>query len=53
MRIRPDSTLIKELVVTCEFEASVDLAVGMVAPEPFRVLALEDPVRLVVDVQLS
>jgi hypothetical protein len=53
VRIRPDSTLINELVVTCEFEASVDLAVGMVTSEPFRVLALEDPVRLVVDVQLS
>jgi hypothetical protein len=53
VRIRPDSTLINELVVTCEFEASVDLAIGMARVESFRVLALDDPVRLVIDVQLG
>ncbi len=43
--------VLKELKLTCDFEADVTWAVGLAASKPYRVLELENPSRLVVDVK--
>jgi hypothetical protein len=52
--IRDQSTdlpVIKQIKLTCDFEAQVELAVGVVSRNAFRVLELKDPTRLVIDVK--
>lgn len=46
-----DLQVVKELEQTCDFEAHVTWVLGAARPNPYRVLTLESPVRLVVDVQ--
>jgi hypothetical protein len=46
-----DVGIVKELEQTCDFEAVVVWVVGVARPNAYRVLALNDPMRLVVDVK--
>lgn len=41
---------IRQLMLTCDFEAMVEWVIGVGSPNPFRVLELTNPSRLVVDV---
>jgi hypothetical protein len=42
---------LQELELTCDFEAHVEWVLGLGSPNPYRVLELSDPARLVVDVR--
>lgn len=42
--------VLRELELTCDFEAQVEWVLGVAAPNRYRVLELRDPTRLVVDV---
>lgn len=46
-----EAPLLKRLYRTCDFEGVVTLVLALAAPNPFRVIELSDPARLVVDVQ--
>lgn len=46
-----DLKVVTELEQTCDFEAVVSWVVGVKRPNRYRVLALNDPLRLVVDVK--
>ena len=49
-RIAGDGTsVVREVVRTGDFEAVLTWAIGLHGRVPFRVLTLDDPVRLVVD----
>jgi hypothetical protein len=50
-RAEPGLPVVIEIVQTCDFEAVVTWAVAVRAPERFRVTALEDPTRVVVDLR--
>jgi hypothetical protein len=43
--------ILKELEITCDFEAEVAVVLGVSSPNPFRVLILRDPTRVVVDIK--
>ncbi|HVJ18189.1 MAG TPA: hypothetical protein VM686_22370 [Polyangiaceae bacterium] len=43
--------VVKELEQTCDFEAHVTWVLGAAKPNKYRVLTLDDPLRLVVDVK--
>jgi hypothetical protein len=43
--------VVKELEQTCDFEAVVVWVIGVKRPNRYRVLTLDDPLRLVVDVK--
>jgi len=43
--------VLKELELTCDFEAEVTWVLGVQAPHPYRVMELKEPTRLVVDVR--
>jgi hypothetical protein len=43
--------LVQRIYRTCDFEGVVTLVLALSAPNPFRVLTLSDPWRVVVDVQ--
>jgi hypothetical protein len=43
--------VVKELEQTCDFEAHVTWVLGAIKPNKYRVLTLDEPLRLVVDVQ--
>lgn len=42
---------LKELKMVCDFEADVEWALGLSSPERYRVLELQGPARLVLDVK--
>ena len=42
---------LKQLVLTCDFEAKVGFALGLGSKMPYRVVELQNPTRLVVDVK--
>ena len=48
---RPNLTNLRQLVLTCDFEAQVAWVLGLGSPNPYRVMELENPARLVVDVR--
>lgn len=50
-RAEPGLPLVLEIVQTCDFEAVVAWAVAVRSPERFRVSALTDPTRVVVDLR--
>ena len=50
-RLRTDTTVITEVLVTCDFEAVSHIVLGVRHRAPFRVLELQDPPRLVIDVE--
>jgi hypothetical protein len=50
-RRSPRLPAVRELVMTCDFEAHVEWVAGVGAPNRFRVSELRDPTRLVVDIR--
>ena len=42
---------LKQLVLTCDFEAKVAFVFGLSSKKPYRVVELQNPTRLVVDVK--
>jgi len=51
--LRPDQPLVKQMTLTCDFEGQVAWAIGLAEQRPFRVMELQDPPRLVVDLGSS
>jgi hypothetical protein len=49
--IPADGRLLRRLYLTCDFEAVVTLVLAVDSPNPYRVLTLADPPRIVVDVR--
>jgi hypothetical protein len=45
-----DLPIVREVELTCDFEAVVTWVLGTASPNRYRVLELNDPARLVVDV---
>jgi len=48
---KPGLPVIKHVSLVCDFEGVVEVAVGVAAPNKYRVVELGNPARLVVDVQ--
>ena len=46
----PNHTIVKDLKLTCDFEAEVEWVMGVASPNKYRVLELKNPTRLVVDI---
>ena len=42
---------LKQLVLTCDFEAKVGFVLGLNSRKPYRVVELQNPTRLVIDVK--
>lgn len=49
--VRPALPILLEATLICDFEAQVEWILGMSSPNPYRVLELSRPARLVVDVR--
>jgi hypothetical protein len=49
--VTPDLPLLVRLTVTCDFEAHLDWVAAVRSPEPYAVLELREPPRLVIDVR--
>lgn len=49
--VRGDTSVVTETVITCDFEMVLTVAIGVRQRAPFRVTQLENPPRLVIDVQ--
>jgi hypothetical protein len=47
---RPALGILRELELTCDFEAETVWVLGLDSQKPYRVLELSDPPRIVVDV---
>ena len=41
----------KELALTCDFEATVTWVIGLASPEPYRAIELTNPTRLVIEIR--
>jgi hypothetical protein len=48
---RPDLANIVEIRLICDFEAQVEWVLGVRSPNPYRVLELHEPMRLVIDIR--
>jgi hypothetical protein len=48
---RPGDDLLRQLTLTCDFEADVTWVLGLAAPNGYRMAELRGPPRLVLDVQ--
>jgi hypothetical protein len=48
---KPSLPLLQELELTCDFEGEVTWVLGNARPQPYRVMELREPTRLVVDVR--
>jgi hypothetical protein len=48
---KPGLPVIRQVSMVCDFEGVVEVAVGLAAPNKYRVVELGNPARLVVDVQ--
>lgn len=48
---KPGLPVLQELELTCDFEADVTWVLGVKNPNPYRVMELREPTRLVVDVR--
>ena len=46
----PNLPIVRDLRSTCDFEADVTWVAGVVSPNKYRVLELQDPARLVIDI---
>lgn len=46
----PNLKIIKEMKLTCDFEAEVEWVLGVSSPNKYRVLELKNPTRLAVDI---
>lgn len=49
-QLNTDSRLLKEMKQICDFEAQVQWILGLTLPNPYRVLELTNPARLVIDI---
>lgn len=49
--LTPNHTILKELKQTCDFEADVTWVLGVSIPNKYRVLELENPTRLAIDIK--
>lgn len=47
----PHHKIIKELKLTCDFEADVTWVLGVASPNEYRILELKNPTRLAVDIK--
>ena len=47
----PNHKIVKELKLTCDFEADVTWVLGVSSPNKYRVLELENPTRLAIDIR--
>jgi hypothetical protein len=47
----PNLPIVKDLKLTCDFEAEVEWVMGVASPNKYRVLELKRPTRLVIDVK--
>lgn len=47
----PDNPIIRELKLTCDFETEVTWVLGVSSPNNYRVLELDDPTRLAIDIK--
>ena len=47
----PNHPVVKDLRITCDFEAEVTWVLGVSSPNRYRVMELRDPTRLVVDIK--
>jgi hypothetical protein len=43
--------VLREMEIVCDFEGEVEVVLGVATPNPYKVLELENPSRLVIDVQ--
>jgi hypothetical protein len=43
--------IVKELKLTCDFEADVTWVVGVSSPQKYRLFVLENPPRVIIDVR--
>jgi hypothetical protein len=50
VQLNPDSKLMKDLKLICDFEAQVQWITGLASSNRYRVLELTNPARLVVDI---
>lgn len=50
-RLVPRQAVIREAVVTCDFEAQLEWVLGVSSPNRYRVMELTEPARLVVDIR--
>lgn len=44
-------SVLREMEMICDFEGDVEIVLGVASPNPYRVLELQNPSRLVIDVQ--
>lgn len=49
--LSPNLPVLKDLKLICDFEAVVQWVLGVSSPNPYRVIELSNPARLVVDVR--
>ncbi|HSJ15663.1 MAG TPA: hypothetical protein VK939_14665, partial [Longimicrobiales bacterium] len=49
--LRPQLPTVLELRLICDFEGQVEWVAGVRSPEPYRVLRLREPNRLVIDLR--
>lgn len=47
----PNLPVIKEIKITCDFEAEVTWVLGVASPNAYRVIELKNPTRLAVDIK--
>ncbi len=47
----PNLPIVKDLKLTCDFEAEVTWVMGVSSPNRYRVLELKNPTRLVIDIR--
>ena len=50
-RVVPTTPVLRHVEIVCDFEAQVEVAMGVHAPNPFRVLVVPTPNRLIVDIR--
>ena len=49
--LSPNQKIVREMKLTCDFEAQVEWVAGVSSPNRYRVLELKNPTRLVVDIR--
>ena len=47
----PNLPIVKEMKITCDFEADLEWVLGVSSPNRYRVVELKNPTRLVVDIK--
>ncbi|MBD0319229.1 MAG: hypothetical protein ICV87_02780 [Gemmatimonadetes bacterium] len=50
-RIVPTTPVLRQVEIVCDFEGQVEVVMGVQAPNPFRVLVVPTPNRLIVDIR--